>query len=217
MKIIERKIGDFFLKKVLKPIRSKQDIILLLLDTLKLINNSEENISNEKGKIMIYVDKMSRIFYVTEKKIFSFFFPFSLEEQENHYYRIYDALTDVEISNQMISLLISILQNDRKLGESLENITDFIIESAEDYEYRNIDDIWKLLFKLWYMEDGYIRYDYDPEHENKHMHPLYHFDVNYSTGVTYKIGLQHAVQMNEFRDMLDTRTECLYLERNIPC
>ncbi|MEZ3435832.1 MAG: hypothetical protein K1W34_14685 [Lachnospiraceae bacterium] len=210
MKIIERKIGEFFCKRMLKPIRSKQDVILLLLETLKLINDTEK-ISNERGKIIIYVDKMSRVFYETDDKMFSFYFPFALDEKEPESYRIYDTLTDLEISNQMISLLISIFKKDGKLGESLEYVMDYIIESAEDYEYRNIDDIWRVLFRLWYTEDGYIRYDHDPEHENSKLHPLYHLDVNYSSGCTYKIGLNNSFQADDFRNILDITTDSFYL------
>lgn len=211
MKIIERKIGEFFCTKVIKPIRNKQEAILLLLETLKLVNDVENRITNERGRIIICIDKMNRVFYETNEKIFSLCFPFSLEEKENDYFRIYDNLTDVEITNQMISLLISILKIDGKFGESLENVMDFIIESAEDYEYQDIDDIWRILFKLWYMEDGYIRYDYDPEHEKNEIHPLYHLDVNYSSGITYKIGLRDALKVDELRNILDTTTNCLYL------
>lgn len=110
MKVIERKIGEFFLEKIIKPIRSKQDVILLLLETLKLVKDVENGITNERGRIIICIDKMNRIFYETDEKIFSLCFPFSLEEKENHYLRIYDNLTDLEITNQMISLLISILK-----------------------------------------------------------------------------------------------------------
>ena len=217
MKVIERKIGEFFLEKIIKPIRSKQDVILLLLETLKLVKDVENGITNERGRIIICIDKMNRIFYETDEKIFSLCFPFSLEEKENHYLRIYDNLTDLEITNQMISLLISILKKDDKLGESFESVMDFIIESAEDYEYENIDDIWRLLFKLWHMEDGYIRYDYDPEHENKMIHPLYHLDVNYSSGATYKFGLTGALKADEFKDILDTTTDCSYLLAKHTC
>ena len=211
MKIIERKIGEFFSEKVLRPVRNKQDVILLLLETLKLINDRENEITNERGKVIICIDKMSRVFYETNKKAFSICFPFSIEEKDERYFRIYDSLTDVEITLQMISLLISIFKKDGKLGESLESVMDFIIESAEDYEYKNIDDIWRMLFKLWYMEEGYIRYDYDPEHENKEIHPLYHLDVNYSSGVTYKIGLNGALQIGGLKKILDTTTDCAYL------
>lgn len=213
MKLIERKIGEFFSKKIMKPIRNKQDAIILLLETLKLVNDAENGILKEKGKIIFYVDKMSRVFYETDGKIFSLSFPFSMEEKEDHTYRIYDSTTEVEITNQMISLLISIFKKGGKLGESLENVMDFLIEGAEEYEYKNIDDIWRMLFKLWYMEDGYIRYDYDPEHEKGNIHPLYHLDINYSSGATYKIGLKNALETEGFRDILDTGKECLYLTK----
>lgn len=211
MKIVERKIGEFFYDRISKPVRNKQDSILLLLETLKLINDTENEILNERGRIVIFIDKMSRVFYETDKKIFSLCFPFSLEGRPNDHFRIYDSLTDLEISNQMISLLISIFRNDAKLGESLENVMDFIIESAEDYEYKNINDIWKLLFKLWYIEDGYIRYDYDPDRANGRKHPLYHLDVNYASGTTYKIGLNASLLMDDLKDILDLTTDCAYL------
>lgn len=211
MKMIERKIGNFFCEKVMKPIRDKQDTVLLLLETLKLVNDNEESPLNDKGRIVICIDKMSRVFYEANGKLFSFCFPFSLEEKEDRHYRIYDSLTDIEITNQMISLLISIFKKDGKLKESLENVMDFIIESAEDYEYKNIDNVWRILFKLWHMEDGYIRYDCDYEHENGALHPLHHLDVNYSSGVTYKIGLRHPFKTDALKDMLDITAESLYL------
>lgn len=214
MKIIERKIGTFFCEKITKPIRSKQDAILLLLETLKIVNDTGGEDCNEGGRIIIYIDKMSRIFYETDKKIFSLCFPFSVEEKEDQYLRVYDSLTDLEITNQMISLLISIFKKDGKIEESFENAMDFIIESAEDYEYKNIDDIWRLLFRLWYIEDGYIRYDYDSEHEDGKRHPLYHFDVNYSSGTTYKIGVKHALEIDEMKNILDVTTDCVYLATN---
>lgn len=217
MKILERKIGEFFCEKVEKPIRSKRDAVLVLLETLKLVNNIEAGGPDGKGRVIIYIDKMNRVFYETDKKMFSLCFPFALEEKENHYFRIYDSLTDMEITNQLISLLISIFQKNGKLEDSLENVMDFIIESAEDYEYKNIDDIWRLLFKLWYMEDGYIRYDYDPEHEKNAIHPLYHLDVNYSSGTTYKIGLRGALRLDGLRDILDTTTDCAYLAMGNSC
>lgn len=214
MKIVEWKMNSFFYEKVMKPIRSKQDIILLLLETLKLADNMEENFANEKGKIVICIDKMSRVFYETNNKIFSFCFPFSLKERGEQSYRIYDSLTNIEITNQMISLLISIFRENGKLKESLDNVMDFIIENANDYEYNNINDIWMIIFKLWHMEDGYIRYDCDPEHQDGDMHPLYHLDVNYSSEVTYKIGLEHSFNIDELKNILDTTKECLYLTKN---
>ena len=76
MKTIEKKIGEYFCEKVLKPVRSKRDIILLLLETLKLVNNTGNEVSNETGRFIIFIDKMSKIFYETDEKAFSLCFPF---------------------------------------------------------------------------------------------------------------------------------------------
>jgi len=48
-------------------------------------------------------------------------------------------------------------------------------------------------------------------HENGKMHPLYHLDVNYSSGASYKIGLYNELQIEEFKEILDITTDCLYL------
>lgn len=210
-KCIEIKVGEYFLEKVMRPIRRKQDGILLLLETLKLFHNSlDERPQAGAGRILVSIDKMSRVFYETEDKYFSMMFPFSLENREGKY-RIYDSLTDLEINDKMISLLISIFKKDGVLEYSLEKAMDFIIESADEYEYKNIDDIWRLLFKLWYMEEGYIRYDYDEKHLNGDKHPLHHLDINYSSGSTYKLGLKRRMSAEDFMDMLDTGTDCAYL------
>lgn len=210
-KCIEIKAGNYFLEKVMKPIRCKQDGILLLLETLKLFdNNLEEKPQAGAGRVIVYIDKMSRVFYETEKKYFSIMFPFSLEKRGERY-RIYDSLTDLEIDDKMISLLISIFKKDGVLEYSLEKAMDFIIESANEYGYKNIDDIWRLMFKLWYMEEGYIRYDYDAKYQNGDKHPLHHLDINYSSGGTYKLGLKGKLSAEDFKDMLDTGTDCAYL------
>ena len=210
MKIIEVKIGDFLGEKLLRPIRNKRDIILLLLDTMKLIVNPVGSFSDDFGKVTICVDKMSRIFYETKEKYFSFIFPFLIENQ-NQNYKIYDNHTECELNDRMISLLISIFQQENLWGNSLEKAMDIIIDRAEEYEYSDIDTIWKLIIKLWHMEDGYIRYDYDPANEDGDIHPLYHFDINYSSAVTYKIGLNKPIKGNDFQDTLNIKTNCAYL------
>ena len=126
MKSIEKKVGIVLYEKLKQPIRTKQQIVLILLEAMKLINDSGESCSGEKGKIVIYIDKMSRIFFEMENKIFSFCFPFSLEQMRDGKYKIYDSLLDLEITNQMISMLYSIFQEEGKLGESLEGVMDFV-------------------------------------------------------------------------------------------
>ena len=78
MKVYEIKMRDFLKDKVQQPIRGKRDIILLLLETIKMFGNPEGSKLDVEGKIMICIDKMSRVFYETQDKYFSFLFPFSL-------------------------------------------------------------------------------------------------------------------------------------------
>lgn len=211
MKSIEKKVGIVLYEKLKQPIRTKQQIVLILLEAMKLINDSGESCSGEKGKIVIYIDKMSRIFFEMENKIFSFCFPFSLEQMRDGKYKIYDSLLDLEITNQMISMLYSIFQEEGKLGESLESVMDFVLESAEDFEYKDVDNLWGIIFRLWHTEYGYVRYDYDPLHEDGAKHPLHHLDINYSGSVTYKVGLNTSMNILKLKNILDITTECAYL------
>ena len=211
MKIQKIKMGRFLYEKINKPIRRKRDIILLLLETMKLFANPDEEVTNGSGEITIYIDKMSRVIYELKEKYFSFVFPFSVELQKGNC-KFYDGSTECDLDDKMISLLISIFQQQDVIGESFEKALDAIIECAEEYEYKDIDIIWRLMLKLWYMEDGYIRYDYDLERSNGGKHPLNHLDVNYSMGTTYKIGLKNAIQMKEFVEILNINSDCAYLQ-----
>lgn len=205
-------MGEFLAEKVRRPVRSKKDIILLLLETMKLFDRPEEE-GGKSGRIILCIDKMSRIFFQTEDKYFSFLFPFSLEKQECHY-RIYDKITDYELSEKIISMLIRIFSQSDAFEQSFERAIDYIIESMEEYEFENIDDIWRLVIRLWYMEDGYVRYDHDPQRQRADIHPLYHLDINYSPGAAYKLGLRKPLLIGEFKDILDLKTDCAYLTLN---
>ena len=57
--------------------------------------------------------------------------------------------------------------------------TDCIFEFADpiativDYNL----NFWSFLRELLLYEDGYIRYDYDEEHQDGLLHPLNHYDI----------------------------------------
>ncbi|MCM1363191.1 MAG: hypothetical protein NC235_15065, partial [Clostridiales bacterium] len=81
-------------------------------------------------------------------------------------------------------------------------------EQASDAEKYSICTLITVLLSY---EVGYIRYDYDDVHENGKLHPLNHFDVNYSTNTTYKIGANKKLDIELFLKLLDITSECLYL------
>ena len=196
----------------MKPIRKQQDGVLLILDILNLLL-IRESINDDKGTIMIIVDKMHRLFCFADNKYFSIVFPFEVEITPDKDYRIYDSVLNMEINSRLISLM------ERMLSQInlTENTIDEIIENAyfdvseEEYTEMEVSNCFNLILRLLSMELGYIRYDYDPEHENGSIHPLHHFDVNYSSKGTYKLGVKRKMKKEEFVDLLDIRTECKYV------
>lgn len=70
------------------------------------------------------------------------------------------------------------------------------------------DEAFILFESMFFMEPGYIRYDHDINRTDPILHPLDHFDVNYSKFVHYKLGLPIRITRDEFLDILDKNTRC---------
>lgn len=186
----------------------------MILELLNIILLGE-TIGSEKGLIMIIVDKMSRLFCFSDNKYFSIVFPFDLEvaEENDNAYRVYDSVLGIDIDNRLVALMKRMLDQ----IDFAQNMIDEMIEKAyfdvsgEEYTEDEVEKCFNLILRLLSMELGYIRYDYDPDHENGTLHPMYHFDVNYSSKGTYKIGINHKMKKEDFIDLLNIKTECRYI------
>lgn len=196
-------------------IKTKKQILKILLETVRIIivSSPDESIANNTLHFKIVVDKMSRLFFFGEKKYYSIFFPFALLYENGTVSISYKNLVD--INSQIISKLIEVI-NDERFESELS--LDFI-EPINEIESNCNSNIWFLLKELLLFEDGYLRYDNDPEsHENakkkgkEHTHPENHIDVFYSNGNTFKLGLEKCVDSNDFEDYLNTKTDCMYLK-----
>jgi len=215
MKSYDFDLDKYALDKFFRPIRDKVGVIEILMESIKyMILNP--NIASEdiNGKMILKIDKMSRLFFFKEDKYFSITFPFFIKKDEDGKYIIYSK--DVEsIDNKLTSEILEIINCDKfKADCSLE-----FIEPIDEYEYHN-KFFWVFLRELFLMEDGYIRYDYDEENYNKfkekgeiHKHPLNHYDLFYSSNCTFKLGLHKAIKEKEedFIDLLNISTNCRYL------
>lgn len=211
MKRIDKNINRVFYESIAKPLRTRKDFILLLLKTIKIFYVQEMSATSQ-GKVSIIIDKMSRVFYQVDNKIFSIAFPFGIENIDNQY-RIYDLSLDVEIDSKMISIMISILMQLELTDVSAEMMFDMSYEAiANEMESKDVDVAWKILFKLLFTELGYIRYDFDEKHMDSVYHPLNHFDINYSSNITYKIGLKDRIEIEHMISFLNVKSECKYLE-----
>lgn len=214
MKKIQLQFGDYYDAKLMKPVRKQEECVSLILELLNILLVGEV-IGNKKGLIMIVVDKMSRLFCFSDNKYFSMIFPFDIEivTGKNDSYKIYDSILGIEIDNRLIVLMERMLNQ----IDFSKNMIDEIIEKAyfdvsgEEYTEDEVGKCFSLILRLLSMELGYIRYDYDPEHENGTLHPLYHLDVNYSSKGAYKLGIRKKMKKEEFVDLLDIKTECRYI------
>lgn len=211
-KIIERKMNRLLYEQAVLPKRNRQELILLLLETIKFLNiNAGQD--KDYGLVQIKVDKMSRVFYQVKDKMFSISFPFYLEIISENEWKIYDNSTEIEVTEKIISDMIRIIQRQNTQCISIEELYDeFCNDVLENDEYEEINNAWKVLMTLFSMEIGYIRYDYDKMHENEKIHPLNHLDINYSGYCTYKLGLKKEMKLSEFADIMDIRTECKYIQ-----
>ena len=195
-----------FVDKFFSRIDSKKQIIELIMETIRYILSYQkppkEN-ENVAGTMILYVDKMSRIFFFTKKKYFSIVLPFLAQEENSELTFSYNG---VKIDHDIISKIIYIVKNNDFMSEDIYTFLE-IFENDLNY--------WDILRDLMLIEDGYIRYDIDEEHfniEKPKQHPLHHCDIFYSNGNTCKFGLDKPlIEPNNFIDLLNVRTDCYFM------
>lgn len=217
MKEIKVNMTKKFLRLSTRAIRSKAQIIELLLETIPLLQYSEVVERPEENYILLRIDRMKRLFFVIENKIFSFNFPFSIDFGENgDTLRIYDSSTDIEISGLNYVTLTTAFKEIFMKNEDY-GVTDLdseIMSILEKFDQEpNKDSIWQILKSLLTFEAGYLRYDYDEERENGDLHPLNHIDVNYSSGGTFKLGIKSSIVCTDFVDIVNVNTNSFYISK----
>lgn len=207
MKLFEFDIDEYQAKWIFKPIRNKKDALIILMRVMKIMA-LHEKLDAElcRGKIILQVNKMSRLFFISEQKIYSVNFPFFVSETDGRL--VFKSHSHPDIDNQATSEILGLLDSSN------------VFESTEFVQFVDpVDDacvmdsrLWGLLRDLLVSEDGYIRYDFDTEHEDGQRHPLHHLDIFYSTSATFKIGLSKAIDHKYFADVLTLSTDCHYLQ-----
>ena len=198
-------------------VKTKAHIIEILMETTRfiLLQNDSAFIVNDAdatGKIILYIDKMSRLFFFADKKYYSIVFPFHFIEEDGKYKILFKS--KIEVNSQLISKVISIIKCDEfKANCSLE-----FTQPICDYQDECDENFWEFLRELLLMEDGYIRYDLDQNEYNKakergeeNKHPLNHYDFFYSSNATFKIGLNERLTHDGFLNLLNVNTDCKFI------
>lgn len=189
------------------PIRTKRDVIKVLMQALKLIATYRQPpVEIAAGRIIIRISKMSRIFFTSEKKIYSLIFPFSVSENNGQFRFHTDSHPDIghRTTSQIISLINT--TNFFSQSDAITSLEAIFEECAEDVYF------WPLFRDLMLLESGYIRFDNDAKNARGHKHPLNHLDIFYSQNTTFKVGLLQESNIEHFCDMLDITTNCHYLQ-----
>ncbi len=199
---------DIFFPKY--RIKTKIHIIEILMETLKyMLLNPEIEEDNRVGKIILIVDKMSRVFYFNKNKYYSISFPFFVEKLGNDIKFGFKNI--VEVDSRIINKILQII----KCDEFKEKCSlDFVVPICE-FEENCDENFWIFLKEILLMEDGYIRYDYDEDGYNnaksigaEDRHPLNHYDIFYSSQNTFKIGLNNKINEDSFIDFIDINKKC---------
>lgn len=188
-----------------EAIRDKIDYLKVLAYSLKLLlTYNETQICNKNRYLRLIIDKMSRLFFYTENKIYSVSFPFTIHTNDKNEIEEIKTKSGQDIDNRAVSAIFAILRND-SFSKTL-SLRSYDIDS-DSIDIYGID----ILEELLTFEPSYIRYDIDEARENEHIHPIHHIDINYSSYSTFKIGFPKKISEDEFIDIQNTRTNCFYM------
>lgn len=190
---------------VFKPIRTKLDVINILMRVIKIMLSYQIPAKTQiAGHFNLSVDVMSRLFFVSQKKFYSINFPFLVSGELGNF-RFYNHHHQ-DINSKSTSSILGFINEDGIFDEP--DVLDFAVPvvgaSSDDI------DLWALLRELLLWEEGYIRYDDDPVHDNGDLHPRYHLDVFYSSAATFKLGFRKSIEHVAFADILDVNTNCRF-------
>ena len=196
-------------------IKTKIQILEILMESVRFMHYSHNKTKQNKvGEVILFVDKMSRLFFFTKDKYYSTAFPFYVSESENKLSFSYK--NEIEIDAKIISNILSVIKGKSFIYKSSIDFIDEIF----DIEERINDNFWVLMKDIIMMEVGYIRYDKDEknfdiakEKGEEKKHPLFHYDFFYSNNVTVKIGLENKVLKDEFLDTLNINKDCDFIKK----
>ena len=145
------------------PIRSKKDLLELLVKSIKImLTPLEVPPEYRAGEMTLLIQKMSRLIFRSENKMFSVAFPFLCTEQDGQL--LFHSHEHPSIDSKTTSDILSILNAPNLLTTSdVLSFADPICTACD------IDShIWNLFREMLLTEGGYVRYDDDVAREDGH-------------------------------------------------
>lgn len=210
MELIDRiQISPTFYNKIKSGVRKKNDIIKIILETIRYSSVVELD-KDYPGNMYVsfYGGKSNRvIFEINGDKIFTFRFPFKVNKVEKRL--LFSWRDGALIDPYTVSLLMSVFSKEN----SFNSIVDLDESCSVELDPETNDKIWNIIVELLTYEDGYLRFDYDEQRASED-HPLNHLDIFYSNPSTYKIGTHTPPSLEFLVDLLDHGTAPKFLERH---
>lgn len=209
MKVYDVLLDDKQVESMFKPVRDRKQVVELLLSTMRLfLLQPLPRPLKISGLLELRISKMSRLFFFSENKHFSIAFPFIAKLNDDGVLAFYND-SGFEISSKTLSEITAIIDS----GYDFDNGS--FIDFYDSFEESLVESpkFWTVFLKLMTFEEGYIRYDYDEEHENGDLHPLNHLDIFYSSKPTFKIGLRGRYQKDYLVNLVNRETNCVYLDK----
>lgn len=201
-------------------IKTKMQLLDILLRSIRYIMYYP-NIQKNKvaGKIIIIVDKMSRIFFFSNNKVkyYTILLPMTIMKTNNPDSAKYEfELNGIRLTSELISSVIQLINlGIEKTSSSLE-----LAELFDDVEIQLKKDVWSVFRDLLLSEEGYVRYDEDTNAYNEALkkeepkrHPKNHLDIFLHSHNQFKIGLNKPLSDKEFIDILNLKTDCYFLHK----
>jgi hypothetical protein len=215
MKRVKFNLADFSVHKFFpkERIKSKMQIVNILLELCRyILINPQVNSADSVAGIEIIIDKMSRVFFISQDRYYSIVFPFKIQEEDGNY--VLSSLTNINIDSFLLSQTNAALNCNGFDDSCVLGFADSL------YEHANLnEELWVFIKELLIFEDGYLRYDVDvvkakeAEDNNTPLrHPANHLDLFYSNKATFKLGLNRKNVTEEFIDLLNVKTDCRFID-----
>ncbi|MGL4865318.1 MAG: hypothetical protein ACRC4T_19655 [Cetobacterium sp.] len=205
-------IPPYYIDKIFKPIRNKEDIVKLILYTIEVISNQKDfKPTKEDSKLYIYIDDMHRVIYESSKKYFSINLPLKIVKNQEDNFEFYLNNTDKKIESFLLSCVTWLLERNI-LKNTIVDIFDIYTEDLTNTYTEDIfNESWIFIQELLLSECGYLRFDHDPDHADEKYHPKNHIDFYYSNSTTFKLGLKSHICNETFLKILNNKEERMYI------
>lgn len=186
-----------------KEITNVRDFLSLKLSTLELLYTQWNGNYDKKSCSFPYLhiddNRLHRAFIVSNNKIVSFGFSLRIIPAKDHIKEFF--LKGHRFNSKQISEAQMILNHidEKTLYRELED-DDLEDELSVDGEY--------LFEYLLFEEPAYIRYDYDKKTNSEIIHPVNHFDINFTPNFSFKLGLPRQINEEDYNNILDKGEVC---------